>query len=231
MCYTIPTKIHITRLIIIQTFAFCKRFGLKPLQRLQPGKESHACLTTLFNINAYIFAKIIIIFPNLVLLLFLTSILQKSHFLITEQDNLNKIRHRQHIFYIPCKGPNVKGLHWSKPNSPIHPQALPAGRMRRRRTNADVYNRDADSRGCYKHKNKKRDWLSLSKKIRRTLHKWKQCFHDTLPLHIYIYKKRMWHSHSVYIPPIAYRQNYIGLRTRLISAANIRRTLSLLFNA
>lgn len=70
MCYTIPTKIYITRLIIIQTFAFCKRFGLKPLQRLQPGKGSHASLTTLFNINAYIFAKIIIIFPNLALLFF-----------------------------------------------------------------------------------------------------------------------------------------------------------------
>lgn len=40
-----------------------------------------------------------------------------------------------------------------------------------------------------------------------------QCLNGTQTLHIFIYKKRMWHSHSVYIPPIAYRQNYIVLRT------------------
>lgn len=82
MCYTIPTKIHITRFIIIQIFAFCKRFGFKPLQRLQSIKVSHACQTILFNINADIFANIIIIFPNLVLLLFLTHFI-KITFLIT----------------------------------------------------------------------------------------------------------------------------------------------------
>lgn len=45
------------RLIIILTFVCRKRFGLKPLQRLQPKKVSHACQAIFFNINADIHCK------------------------------------------------------------------------------------------------------------------------------------------------------------------------------
>lgn len=58
-----------------------------------------------------------------------------------------------------------------------------------------------------------------------------QCLNGTQTLHIFIYKKRMWHSHSVYIPPIAYRQNYIVLRTHHHIGCKYSQDLIITFNA
>lgn len=58
-----------------------------------------------------------------------------------------------------------------------------------------------------------------------------QCLNGTQTLHIFIYKKRMWHSRSVYIPPIAYRQNYIVLRTHHHIGCKYSQDLIITFNA
>lgn len=99
---------------------------------------------------------------------------------------------------------------------PHTPTALPSGCIHRRKANADAYKHDADSRSCYAHNNNNKKNVidyRFPKKYDESAIRKQQCLNGTQTLHIFIYKKRMWHSHSVYIPPIAYRQNYIVLRT------------------
>ena len=66
--------VNTMRLIIILTFVCRKRFGLKPPQRLQPKKVSHACQAIFFNINADIHCKYSNLYlppPNIFLYIYL----------------------------------------------------------------------------------------------------------------------------------------------------------------